>query len=98
MPQNMTGGRGGGGGRGMGQGGLRRAMSGKSGKWAGFSAIAAPIVGFVVHDLTKPNSVIRGLVSNLVTKYRTAHPRVSEPIDITDQVDIVDSDDGHKTE
>ncbi|MBN2226932.1 MAG: hypothetical protein JW763_06175 [candidate division Zixibacteria bacterium] len=87
MPQRMAGG-----GRGMGGGGLRRAMSGKSGKWAGFSAIAAPIIGFVVHDLTKPNSLIRGLVSDLVAKYRASHPRVSEPIDITDQVDIVDSD------
>jgi len=92
MSQNMTGGQGRGG-RGMGQGGLRRAMSGKSGKWAGFSAIAAPLIGFVVHDLTRPKSIIRSLVGDLVDKYRTTHPRVSEPIDITDQVDIVDSDD-----
>jgi hypothetical protein len=67
--------------------------SGKTGKTIGLASIAAPIVGFVVNDLKKPNSVIRALVATTVRKLLPAKSDQPKVIDITDKVEIIEIND-----
>jgi hypothetical protein len=67
--------------------------SGKTGKTIGLASIAAPIVGFVVNDLKKPNSVIRALVATTVRKLLPAKSDQPKAIDITDKVEIIEIND-----
>jgi hypothetical protein len=62
----------------------------KTGKAIGFSSIAAPLIGFVVNDLKKPDSIVRGLIGAAATKLLGTRSRRAEVIDITDKVKIVD--------
>lgn len=83
--------------RSTGGGGLRRrvrgACSGKTGKTIGLASIAAPIVGFVVNDLKKPNSVIRALIGTTVRKLLPRKSDQPKAIDITDKVEIIEIND-----
>ncbi len=75
--------------------GLLRALGGRGGKLAGFAAIAAPIAGFVISDLKSHNSIIRGMANAFIDGYRETKASMyerSDPVDITDQVEIVDID------
>ncbi len=82
---------------GPGGGGLRRRVrgmcSGKTGKTIGLASIAAPIFGFVINDLKKPNSVIRALAVTTVRKFLPAKSDQPKAIDITDKVEIVEIND-----
>lgn len=81
---------------GTGAGGMRRRkrlrgmLAGKTGKTIGFTSIAAPIIGYVVNDLKKPNSIIRDLVGGVVRKLLPAKSEKPEAIDITDRVEIIE--------
>ena len=68
---------------------LRRGMSGKTGKVAGITTIVAPVVGLIVHDLQKPDSVIRRLVSQGVTGFLDYRREKRQAIDATDRVEII---------
>lgn len=69
---------------------LRGAFSGRKGKAIGIASIATPIVGFVVNDLKKPNSIIRALIGKTATKLLERKAEKTQVIDITDQVEIVE--------
>ena len=68
---------------------LRRGMSGKTGKVAGITTIAAPVVGLIVHDLQKPDSVIRKLVSQGLNRFLEYRREKRQVIDATDRVEVI---------
>jgi len=65
-------------------------FTGKTGKAIGFTSIAAPIIGYVVNDLKKPDSIVRGLIGGVVRKLLPAKSGKVEVIDITDKVEILE--------
>lgn len=69
---------------------LRGMCSSKTGKAIGFTTIAAPIVGYIVNDLKKPDSIVRGLLGGMVKKLLPAKTEKVAAIDITDEVDILE--------
>lgn len=69
---------------------LRGMFTGKTGRAIGVSSIAAPIIGYIVNDLKKPDSIIRGLVGGVVRKFLPAKSGKIEAIDITDKVEILE--------
>ena len=71
---------------------LRGMLSGKSGKTIGFTSIAVPVIGFVLNDLKKPDSVVRGLIGGVIRKLLPAKLEKVETIDITDEVEILEND------
>ena len=82
-----------------GGGGLRRRVrgmcSGKTGKTIGLASLAAPVVGFVVNDLKKPDSMIRALTAATVRKLLPARSAQPKAIDITDKVEITEVSDSN---
>ena len=68
---------------------VRGYLSGKKGKTAGIAAIVAPVVGLVVNDLRKPDSLIRGLIGKTVQKLLALKTKEKKAIDITDKVEVV---------
>ena len=71
---------------------LRGMFSGKRGKAIGFTSIAAPIIGYVVNDLRKPESIVRGLIGGVMRKLLPPKSEKPEAIDITDKVEILEDD------
>jgi len=69
---------------------LRGVLSGKTGKTIGFTSIAAPIIGYVMNDLKKPDSVVRSLITGVVRKLLPAKTEKVEAIDVTDRVEIIE--------
>jgi hypothetical protein len=69
---------------------LRGMMSTKTGKAAGAASIVAPIVGFIVNDIKKPNSIIKALANKTVSYLLMRRPKQVEAIDITDKVEIIE--------
>ncbi len=67
----------------------RGCLSGKKGKTAGLAAFVAPLVGLVVNDLRKPDSLIRSLARKTVQKLLGVGTKGKEAIDITDKVEVV---------
>ncbi|TET94500.1 MAG: hypothetical protein E3J26_04455 [Candidatus Zixiibacteriota bacterium] len=65
-------------------------FTGKTGKAIGFTSIAAPIIGYVVNDLKKPDSIVRGLIGGVVRKLLPAKSGKVEVIGITDKVEIIE--------
>ena len=76
---------------------LRGLATGKTGKTIGFTSIAAPIVGYVVNDLRKPDSIIRALIGGISKKLLPMKWQRVEAIDITDKVEVI-TDDSKKGE
>lgn len=68
---------------------VRGCLSGKKGKTAGIAAIVAPVVGFIVNDLRKPDSLIRSLIGKTARKLLAARTKEKKAIDITDKVQVV---------
>ncbi len=69
---------------------LRGMFASKTGKTIGYTSIAAPIVGYIVNDLKKPDSIIRGLAGGVVSKLLPVKSRKVEAIDITDKIEILE--------
>ncbi len=69
---------------------MRGMFSGKRGKAIGFTSIAAPIIGYVVNDLRKPDSIVRELIGGVVRKLLPPRSEKLEAIDITDKVEILE--------
>lgn len=65
-------------------------METKTGKAVGIVSLAAPVVGFIIKDLKKPNSITRQLVGKAVKKLLERKPKQVEVIDITDRAEITD--------
>jgi len=68
---------------------VRGYFSGKKAKTAGAATILAPIVGYVVNDLRKPDSLIRRLAGTTVRKLLSSRSKGTKAIDISDKVDVV---------
>ena len=75
---------------------LRGTFTGKKGKALGIASIAAPIVGYIVNDLKKPNGIFRSLIGPRVSKFLSGKTKQQEAIDITDQVEVIE-DAGEKS-
>ena len=69
---------------------LRGMMNSKTGKTIGLASIAAPVIGYVVNDLKKPDSVIRALLQHTVRKILPGSTSKVEAIDISDRVEIIE--------
>ena len=69
---------------------LRGMFTGRTGKTIGFTSIAAPIIGYVVNDLRKPDSIVRRLVGGAVRKLLATRTDKVEVIDITSEVEIIE--------
>ena len=69
---------------------LRGIFTGKTGKTIGFTSIAAPIIGYVVNDLRKPDSIVRRLIGGAVRKLLPAKTDKVGVIDITNEVEIIE--------
>jgi len=72
-------------------------FTGKTGKAIGFTSIAAPIIGYIVNDLKKPNSLVRGLIGSVARKLLPAKSEQAKVIDITDDVEILEDDSDKKS-
>ena len=75
---------------------LRGMFTGKTGKTIGFTSIAAPIIGYVVNDLKKPDSIVRRLIGGAVRKLLPDKTDKAEVIDITNDVEIIEDKDDTK--
>ncbi len=69
---------------------IRGCMSGKTGKAVGITSVTAPLIGFLVHDLKKPDSLIRQLAGKAVRGLLEWKKEKRQVIDITDRVEIVE--------
>jgi hypothetical protein len=71
---------------------LRGRFSGKTGKAVGITSVAAPLLGLVVNDLKKPDSMIRTFIGGATRKLLEKRTNKVKAIDITDKVEVVVSD------
>ncbi len=69
---------------------LRGMMNSKTGRTVGVASLAAPILGYIISDLQKPNSTIRNLVNKGINRLLESKIRKTEAIDITHEVEIID--------
>ena len=69
---------------------VRGMLRGKTGKTVGIASIVTPVIGYVVNDLRKPDSVIRALVGRTVSRLLPARSKEVKAIDITDEVEILE--------
>ena len=60
----------------------------KTGKTIGITSVAAPIVGFIINDLKKPDSMIRALIGKAATKLIERKKSKTDILDITEKVEI----------
>ena len=67
---------------------FRGIMESKTGKAVGYTSLVAPVIGFIINDLRKPNSIVRQLIGKIAKKLLESRYRKVEVIDITDKVEI----------
>lgn len=75
---------------------IRGMMESRTGKAVGLTSIAAPVIGFIINDLRKPNSITRQLIGKAVNKLLESKNKKVEAIDITDKVEIIDESNQNK--
>ena len=75
---------------------FRGMMESKAGKAVGFTSLAAPVIGFIINDLRKPNSFVRQLVGKVVNKLLESRNNKIEAIDITDKIKILEENNHNK--
>jgi hypothetical protein len=68
---------------------LRGRFSGKTGKAIGITSVAAPLLGLVVNDLKKPDSLIRTFIGGTARKLLEKRANKAQIVDITDKVEVV---------
>ena len=69
---------------------LRGMFSSRTGRTIGLTSLAVPMIGYIVNDLQKPDSVIRGLVGAALRKMLPDRSKRADAIDITDKVEVLD--------
>ena len=76
---------------------VRKRMRGmfktKGGKAVGIVSIAAPVIGFLVKDIQRPDGLVRSVALPFLSKLIAPKPKEYEAIDITDEVEILEADD-----
>ena len=68
---------------------LRGAFTGKKGRAVSIGSLAAPLIGLVVNDLRKPDSIIKLLVSSTANRLLKRDVKKNKAIDITDKVEVL---------
>lgn len=76
---------------------LRGMMKTRTGKAVGYTSLVAPVIGFILNDLRKPNSLVRRLAGKVVNRFLESKPEKIEAIDITDQVELLDEKNNDKS-
>jgi hypothetical protein len=69
---------------------LRGICTGRAGKTIGLTSIAAPVIGYIVKDLRRPDSIIRGFIGKAVNELLAMKSKKVEAIDISSRVEIID--------
>ena len=75
---------------------IRGMMESRTGKVVGITSIAAPVIGYIINDLRRPNSFVRQLLCKVVTRLLQSKNREVEAIDITDEVEILNENNHNK--
>ena len=70
---------------------FRRMMKSKTGQAVGVTSLVAPIIGLIINDLRRPDSISRQLIGKVVNKLTGPKYRKIDVIDITDEVEISDA-------
>ncbi len=65
-------------------------MNSPTGRAVKYSSLVAPVVGIILNDLHKPNSLSRQLLGKAMNKLLERNYEKVEVIDITDKVEISD--------
>ena len=71
----------------------RDSLRENKGKTISIISLAAPIVGFIVSDLKRPNSLVRYLARIAAAKLLPVRAEKRELVDITDQVEVIEEND-----
>jgi len=69
---------------------FRGVMKSRTSKAVGYTSLAAPVIGYIINDLRKPNSLVRQLIDKAVNKLLESKIKKVEAIDITDKVEVID--------
>jgi len=69
---------------------FRGLMQSKPARAVGITSIVAPLIGYVIKDLQKPESFTRQLISTTINKLKKPVFKKVETIDITDEVEMLD--------
>lgn len=67
---------------------FRGGLSGNKGKAVGVTSIVIPVLGYIVNDLRKPDSVVRKLVGSTVNALLFRRTKNNKALDITDKVEV----------
>jgi hypothetical protein len=60
----------------------------KTGRAVGATTFLTPLVGYIIHDLQKPDSLIRQLSKAAVTGFVALRRQPREQIDISDKAEV----------
>ena len=69
---------------------IRGMLETRTGKTIGLASLAAPVIGYIVQDLRKPDSLIRELTGGAFRKLIAYRRKKTEVIDISDKVEILE--------
>ncbi len=67
---------------------IRGGLSSRTGRTVGATSILTPLVGYIIHDLQKPDSVIRQLSKAAVNKLVSMTRRPRQLVDISDKAEV----------
>ena len=70
---------------------LRGALSGKRGRQVGLASLMAPLAGYVIQDLRKPDSVIKALTQRTGAWLSERMASRRQQIDYAEPIEIVDA-------
>ena len=73
-------------------------MNSPTGRTVKYSSLVAPVVGIILNDLRKPNSLSRQLLGKAMNKLMERKYDKVEIIDITDKVEISDDTENKTTD
>ena len=73
-------------------------MNSPTGRAVKYSSLVAPVVGIILNDLRKPNSLSRQLLGKAMNKLMERKYDKVEIIDITDKVEISDDTENKTTD
>jgi hypothetical protein len=71
---------------------LRSCYKSKTGKTVGIATVVAPLAGFLVNDLRKPDSVVRSAISAAAKKLALSGSKARKKLDISDKAEVVELD------
>ena len=76
---------------------VRGLMESKTGRAAGITSVAVPVLGLIINDLRKPNSVTRQLLDSVFNRFLKPKYEEVNVIDITDKVEVLEENNRNST-